>query len=103
MNDDEKSEKVRFGRAQKFQLSPKGTEAEQAYTAMIEAAKEGSGRAQFDAARAAWGGPLGLSSEDGLFLVEFAQGARTIPAGLCAASRAAAPPRRRSKRPSSAC
>jgi hypothetical protein len=76
---DEKAEKVRFGRAQKFRLSPKGTEAEQAYTAMIEAAKEGSGRAQFDAARAAWGGPLGLSSEDGLFLVEFGQGARTIP------------------------
>jgi hypothetical protein len=71
-------EKVRFGRAQKFRLSPKGTEAMTAYSAMIESAKEGSGRAQFDAARAAWGTSLGLQVEDGLFLVEFGEG-RTIP------------------------
>ncbi|HYI00638.1 hypothetical protein [Hyalangium sp.] len=76
---DETSEKVRFGRAQKFRLSPKGSEAAAAYALMIEGAKEGTGRAQFDAARAAWGGPLGLSSEDGLFLVEFSEGARTVP------------------------
>jgi hypothetical protein len=76
---DEKAEKARFGRAQKFQLSAKGTEAAQTYAAMIEAAKAGSGRAQFDAARAAWGASLGLSAEDGLFLVEFGEGARTIP------------------------
>ncbi len=71
-------EKVRFGRSQKFRLSPKGTEAMTAYSAMIESAKEGSGRAQFDAARAAWGTSLGLKAEDGLFLVEFGEG-RTIP------------------------
>jgi hypothetical protein len=76
---DETVEKVRFGRAQKFRLSPKGSEAAQAYSAMIEAAKDGTGRAQFDAARAAWGASLGLSAEDGLFLVEFGEGARTIP------------------------
>ncbi|HLL06479.1 MAG TPA: hypothetical protein VK539_38260 [Myxococcaceae bacterium] len=71
-------EKVRFGRSQKFRLSPKGTEAMTAYSAMIESAKEGSGRAQFDAARAAWATSLGLKAEDGLFLVEFGEG-RTVP------------------------
>jgi hypothetical protein len=76
---EENEEKVRFGRAQKFRLSPKGAEAMAAYSAMIESAKEGSGRAQFDAARAAWGQPLGLKAEDGLFLVEFGEGGRTIP------------------------
>ena len=75
---DGNEEKVRFGRAQKFRLSPKGTEAAAAYSAMIESAKEGSGRAQFDAARAAWATSLGLQAEDGLFLVEFGEG-RTIP------------------------
>ena len=76
---DETVEKVRFGRAQKFRLSPKGSEAAQAYATMIETAKDGTGRAQFDAARAAWGASLGLGAEDGLFLVEFGEGARTIP------------------------
>lgn len=75
---DGNEEKVRFGRAQKFRLSPKGREAMTAYSTMIESAKEGSGRAQFDAARAAWGTSLGLKAEDGLFLVEFGED-RTIP------------------------
>ena len=74
----EETEKVRYGRAQKFRLSPKGTEAAASYAAMIEAAKSGTGRAQFDAARAAWGASLGLPAEDGLFLGEFAAGERTI-------------------------
>ncbi|MFP2932152.1 hypothetical protein ACLESO_44700 [Pyxidicoccus sp. 3LG] len=74
----EGSEKVRYGRAQKFRLSPRGTEAATAYAAMIEAAKAGSGRAQFDAARATWGASLGLSAEDGLYLVEFEAGERTV-------------------------
>jgi hypothetical protein len=71
-------EKVRYGRTQKFRLSPKGLEAKVAYARMIEAAKEGTGRAQFDAARASWGTSLGLAPEDGLFLVEFGEGERTI-------------------------
>lgn len=75
---DETSEKVRFGRGQKFRLSSKGNEAVAAYTLMVEKAREGSGRAQFDAARGDWSGPRGLSSEDGLFLVEFGVGDRTI-------------------------
>ena len=76
---EESGEKVRFGRTQKFRLSPKGAEAMTAYSAMIESAKQGSGRAQFDAARAAWGTSLGLQAEDGLFLVEFGEGGKTIP------------------------
>ncbi|WP_224248802.1 hypothetical protein [Hyalangium gracile] len=76
---DENVEKVRFGRAQKFRLSPKGIEAKEAYTLMVKEAQSGSGRAQFDAARTGWGTPRGLSPEDGLFLVEFGEGDRTIP------------------------
>jgi hypothetical protein len=71
-------EKVRFGRAQKFRLSSRGNEAVSAYTLMVEKARAGSGRAQFDAARDDWSVPRGLSSEDGLFLVEFGVGERTI-------------------------
>jgi hypothetical protein len=71
-------EKVRYGRTQKFRLSTKGLEAKVAYSRMIEAAKEGTGRAQFDAARASWGASLGLAPEDGLFLVEFGEGERTV-------------------------
>ncbi|QRN98527.1 hypothetical protein JRI60_05605 [Archangium violaceum] len=75
---DETPEKVRFGRAQKFRLSPKGSEAVSAYTLMVEKARAGAGRAQFDAAREAWSSPRGLTSEDGLFLVEFGMGERTV-------------------------
>lgn len=72
-------ERTRFGRAQKFRLSAKGNEAVSAYTLMVEKARAGSGRAQFDAAREAWSAPRGLTSEDGLFLVEFGMGERTLP------------------------
>ncbi|HEX5745494.1 MAG TPA: hypothetical protein VFZ09_04565 [Archangium sp.] len=75
---DETGEKVRFGRGQKFRLSSRGNEAVSAYTLMVEKARAGSGRAQFDAARGDWSGPRGLSSEDGLYLVEFGVGERTI-------------------------
>ena len=74
----EETEKVRYGRAQKFRLSPKGSEAAASYAAKIEAAKNGAGRAQFDAARASWGTSLGLPPDDGLYLVEFAAGERTV-------------------------
>ncbi|WP_224367782.1 hypothetical protein [Hyalangium versicolor] len=76
---DERGEKVRFGRAQKFQLSPAGVEAMEAYSLMIKEAQSGLGRAQFDAARTEWGAPRKLAPEDGLFLVEFGEGDRTIP------------------------
>lgn len=64
-------EKVRFGRAQKFRLSSRGNEAVSAYALIVEKSQAGMGRAQFDAARGDWSGPRGLTSEDGLFLVEF--------------------------------
>ena len=76
--DEDKPEKVRFGRAQKFRLSLKGDEAAKAYAEMIEKGRSGSGRAQFEAARNGWGASLGLVAEDGLFLADFAAGARTI-------------------------
>lgn len=76
---DETVEKVRFSRGQKFRLSPKGLEAKEAYALMIKEAQSGTGRAQFDAARAGWGAPRGLSPEDGLFLVEFGEGDRSVP------------------------
>ena len=70
---DENGEKIRFGRAQKFRLATKGSEAVTAYTLMVEKAREGVGRAQFDAARITWSEPRGLVPEDGLFLVEFSR------------------------------
>ncbi|MFL5350694.1 MAG: hypothetical protein ACJ8AT_38475 [Hyalangium sp.] len=76
---DETAEKTRFGRAQKFRLSPKGAEAMAAYVIMVKEAQNGSGRAQFDAARAGWGAPRGIAPEDGLFLVEFGESDRTLP------------------------
>ncbi|HYO56908.1 hypothetical protein [Archangium sp.] len=75
---DENSERPRFGRAQKFRLSARGNEAVSAYTLMVEKSRAGMGRAQFDASRGEWSGPRGLTSEDGLFLVEFGMGERTI-------------------------
>jgi hypothetical protein len=74
----EQGERIRFGRAQKFRLASKGTEAVEAYTVMVEKARAGEGRAQFDAARAAWSAPRGLTPEDGLYLMDFSQGERTI-------------------------
>ncbi|MFL5354290.1 hypothetical protein [Archangium sp.] len=75
---DENPERIRFGRAQKFRLSTKGNEAVSAYTLMVEKSRAGLGRAQFDAARTDWSVPRGITSEDGLFLVEFGMGERTI-------------------------
>ncbi|HZH74591.1 MAG TPA: hypothetical protein VEY88_01080 [Archangium sp.] len=77
----EDTERQRFGRSQKFRLTTKGNEAVSAYTLMLEKSRSGSGwgRAPFDAARDAWSGPRGLTSEDGLFLVEFGVGDRTLP------------------------
>jgi hypothetical protein len=77
----EDTERQRFGRSQKFRLTAKGNEAVSSYTLMLEKARAGSsvGRAPFDAARDEWSLPRGLSREDGLFLVEFGVGERTLP------------------------
>ena len=74
----ESAEQVRFKRTQRFRLSLKGSEAAAAYAVMIEEARSGTGRAQFEAARAAWGGPRGLATDDGLFLLEFKEHDRTL-------------------------
>lgn len=75
---DENPERIRFGRAQKFRLSMKGNEAVSAYTLLVEKSRAGMGRAQFDAARSEWSTPRGITSEDGLYLVEFGTGDRTV-------------------------
>jgi hypothetical protein len=69
---------ARFGRSQRFRLSPEGADAAAAYARMIAEARSGSGRAEFDAARKSWAAPRGLVPEDGLFLVEFEAGPRTL-------------------------
>ncbi|MFZ5446378.1 MAG: hypothetical protein ACOZQL_40700 [Myxococcota bacterium] len=71
------SEKQKFPRSQKFRLSEKGQEAVRAYEVTIAQAKTGHGRAEFEAARAAWGTPRGLTADDAPFLVEFGAG-RTL-------------------------
>jgi hypothetical protein len=75
---DVKPEKVRYARSQKFRLSEKGTEAVKAYEVTILAARQGHGRAEFDAARKAWGAPRGLAPEDAQYLVEFGMTGHTI-------------------------
>ncbi len=75
---DLKPEKVRYGRSQKFRLSEKGAEAVKAYELTIAAARTGTGRAEFDAARKAWSGPRGLVPEDAQYLVEFGTAGRTL-------------------------
>lgn len=69
---------ARFGRSQRFRLSPGGVEAAAAYAQMIQQARSGTGRAEFEAARLGWAAPRGLVPEDGLFLVEFGAGERTL-------------------------
>ncbi|MCI0570168.1 MAG: hypothetical protein L0Y66_05400 [Myxococcaceae bacterium] len=77
-SNDQSPDRVRFGRSQKFRLSSKGSEATASYSVMIEAARAGSGRGQFDAARDAWSAPRGLEAADGLYLVEFGSREQTI-------------------------
>ncbi len=72
------SEKIRYARSQKFRLSEKGAEAVQAYEVTIAEARKGTGRAEFDAARQAWGVPRGLSPDDAQYLVEFGKSGRTL-------------------------
>lgn len=71
------SEKQKFPRSQKFRLSEKGHEAVKAYEVTIAEARTGHGRAEFEAARSAWGTPRGLTADDAPFLVEFGSG-RTL-------------------------
>lgn len=69
---DQNAEPFRLGRAQKLRLTATGREAVDAHRLMVERARSGTGRAEFEASRAAWAQPRGIAPEDGLFLVEFA-------------------------------
>jgi hypothetical protein len=68
------TEPIRLGRSQKLRLTAAGREAVDAHRLMVEQARSGSGRAEFEAHRAAWARPRGIAIEDGLFLVEFSGG-----------------------------
>jgi hypothetical protein len=70
-------EPFRLGRAQKLRLTAAGREAVDAYRLVVERARTGSGRAEFDAHRAAWAQPRGIAIEDAPFLVEFSDGDHT--------------------------
>jgi hypothetical protein len=72
------NEKVKYSRSQKFRLSEKGAEAMKAYEVTIAEARTGNGRAEFEAARKAWGTPRGLTADDAPFLVEFGTAGRTL-------------------------
>jgi hypothetical protein len=65
---------LRWPRSQRFGLSATGAEAEASYRSLIVASRAQSGRASFDAARAAWAGTYRLQADDGLYLAEVAPG-----------------------------
>jgi hypothetical protein len=71
------AEPLRLGRSQKLRLTAAGREAVDAHQLMVEQARTGSGRAEFEAHRAAWAEPRGIAIGDGLFLVEFSSGDHT--------------------------
>jgi hypothetical protein len=66
-----------LGRSVQLRLSASGREAVDAHRVMIEAARSGNGRAEFEAACTRWAAPRGLVLDDGVFLVAFADGPRT--------------------------
>ena len=79
--------RLRWPRAQRFTLSPKGLEAETTYRSSVVASRALDGRASFDAARVAWAVPLGIDPDDGVYLCEI----RDRPVGLGALVEALAP------------
>jgi hypothetical protein len=72
------SDTKKWNRAQKFRLSPRGTEAGERYRAMIVAARTTEGRNSFDAARSAWAVAMSLEPGDGAFLGELLEASLTI-------------------------
>ncbi len=59
----------RFARGQKFTVSGPGSEAAEAYRAVVQTARS-SGRAALEAALVAWADPRGLKPGDGVVLSE---------------------------------
>jgi hypothetical protein len=72
---EQRSEKRRWPRSQRFTLSEKGLHAESEYRAGIVASRESDGRESFDRARAAWAASFSVDPDDGMFLGEV----RSIP------------------------
>lgn len=68
----------RWPRGQKFQLSPRGAEAENSYRTAIAAARGMAGRAALESQQRAWAEPLGIDPTDGLVLTELSQGQRSL-------------------------
>lgn len=68
----------RWPRSKRFELSPKGLEAEQLYADVIVASRAEEGRKSFDGARDGWAKPWGVQPGDGLFLGELKGGPRTL-------------------------
>ena len=72
------SDRIRWGRSQKFQLSTAGREAGLNYRDGIVAARAVAGRASFDAAGVEWAARFKLQPVDALYLRELLDGPRTI-------------------------
>lgn len=76
---DERPQRLRWPRSQRFVLSPRGVEAETQYREMIIAARDGTGRSAFDEARKTWAGNYKLDVDDGLYLAELKAGQANLP------------------------
>ncbi len=62
--------RLRWGRAQKFRLTGKGTDAERSLREGLAASQQGNGRVAFDAAREGWAKTFGVQSDDGQVIAE---------------------------------
>jgi hypothetical protein len=79
MNEHEEgTQRPRWPRSQRFQLSAAGREAGVGYRAAIVASRAQAGRRSFDAARTDWAARLLLEPSDGLYLGELLEGPRSI-------------------------
>ena len=81
MSDNESgTPRPKWGRSQRFRLTPAGREAGRAYREDIVASRVEAGRKSFDVARAEWAARLALEPADGLYLGELLESPpRTIP------------------------
>lgn len=73
----------RWPRGQRFNLSARGVEAEEACRAAVQQARA-QGRDALEAAQKAWATPLGVQPGDGVVLAEVRPGRRSI-ADVCQA------------------
>ena len=78
-DNDSGTPRTKWGRSQRFRLTPAGREAGRTYRQDIVASRVEAGRKSFDAARAGWAARLALDPTDGLYLGELLEAPRTIP------------------------